>query len=130
MTETSAEREKALEESRTNEQAADKLTKALERIDALKAKKLAEDGIEGMEIVDGEVIVDGIPFDALNTQRQYEVAFQIACRGIGQLPLMVCDRAESFDAKNWQDFCEAAKASGFQILAARVTEGPLKVVAA
>jgi len=117
----------AIDRFRLNGRAADKLTKALENLDTLKVKKLAEDGIEGMEIRDGEVYVGGIAFDALNTQQQYEVAFMIAARGVGHLPIMICDRAESFDAANWQQFCEVAKSSGIQVVAARVTDGPLKV---
>ncbi len=106
---------------------AQKHDRALKALDELKAKKLAEDGIEGVEVVDGDIHVDGIPFDKLNTQRQYEMAFQLASRGLGQLPIMICDRAESFDDENWQQFCEVAKESGIQVIAARVTSGPLKV---
>jgi DNA repair exonuclease SbcCD ATPase subunit len=105
----------------------DKLTKAMEKLDALKSAKLAEDGIEGMEIVDGEIYVDGIPFDALNTARRYELAFAIAARGAGTLPLMICDQAEVFDSETWAEFKAAATASGMQIIAARVDDGDLNV---
>jgi chromosome segregation ATPase len=105
----------------------DKLTKAIEKLDELKAAKLAEDGIEGMEIVDGDIVVDGVPFDALNTARRYELAFSIAARGAGSLPLMICDQAEVFDSAAWAEFCEVARQSGLQIIAARVEDGPLDV---
>ncbi len=100
----------------------DRLTKAIEKLDALKVAKLAEDGIEGIEIVDGEIFVDGIAFDALNTARRYQLAFQIAARGAGDLPLMICDQAEVFDSEAWEEFCGVAKESGMQIIAARVDD--------
>jgi len=112
---------------RSLDRQADALTKSLEKLDALKAKKLAEDGIEGMEIVDGEIVVGGVPFDALNTAQQYALAFQIAARGVGDLPLMICDRAEAFDSTQWDEFRSIAAESGFQIIAARVSDETLTV---
>lgn len=107
----------------------DRLSKAIEKLDELKSKKLADDGIEGIEIVDGDIVVNGIPFDALNTATRYQLAFQIAARGAGSLPLMICDQAEVFDSAAWAEFCACAAESGMQIIAARVDDGPLDVKA-
>jgi len=108
----------------------EKLTKAIERLDELKAAKLAEDGIEGMEIVDGDIAVGGIPFDVLNTATRYQLAFQIAARGAGELPLMICDQAEVFDSQAWEEIKAAAAESGMQVIMARVEDTELKVEAA
>ena len=104
--------------------AADEKLKAL---DALKRQKLATAAIPGIEIRDGEIYVDGFPLDEQNTQRQYFVAFQIAALGAGELGFMVCDRAESIVGDEWEIFQEAARASGFQVIAARSEDEPLAV---
>jgi DNA repair exonuclease SbcCD ATPase subunit len=105
--------------------AADEKLKAL---DALKRQKLANAAIPGIEIRDGEIYVDGFALDEQNTQRQYFVAFQIAALGAGELGFMVCDRSESIVGKQWGIFQQAAKESGFQVIAARSEPEPLAVL--
>lgn len=101
---------------------ADTLTVVLEAIDAVKARQLSESKIEGVEIRDGDIFVDNVPFDKLNTAKKYFTAIQLTAPKAGPLRLMICDRAESLDEENWQIFQEAAKESGFQVIAARVTD--------
>jgi hypothetical protein len=120
-----AEMEQRLQGKGLEVLAADEKLKAL---DALKRQKLATAAIPGIEIRDGEIYVDGFPLDEQNTQRQYFVAFQIAALGAGELGFMVCDRAESIVGDEWEIFQEAAKASGFQVIAARSEDEPLAVV--
>lgn len=103
-----------------------KLTTAIEALDALKKQKLDALPLEGFEVRDGEVFVGGLPFDSLNTAQQYLCSFQIAALKQGELGLMICDRAETLDNENFDAFCAAARESGFQILTARVTDGPLQ----
>ena len=95
----------------------------LKSLDELKVAKLSESGIPGVEIVDGEIRVDGIPLDSLNTQRQYVVAFQVATLKSGELGFLVCDRAESLVGADWEAFKEAAAESGYQVLFARAEAG-------
>lgn len=100
----------------------DAITQALEGIQALKEKKLAACDLGGIEIVDGEIRVDGISLDSLNTQKQYFIAFQIAALAASDLAFMVCDRVESIVGQQWEEFQAAAKASGFQVITARAEE--------
>lgn len=95
----------------------------LKQLDALKVAKLSESGIPGLEIVNGEILVDGIPLDSLNTQRQYVVAFQVATLKGGDLGFLVCDRAESLVGADWDAFREAAAESGYQVVFARAEAG-------
>lgn len=95
----------------------------LKQLDALKVAKLSESGIPGLEIVNGEIQVDGIPLDSLNTQRQYVVAFQVATLKGGDLGFLVCDRAESLVGADWDAFREAAAESGYQVVFARAEAG-------
>jgi len=98
-----------------------KLTRAIERLEELRKAKLSEIPIEGLELRDGSVFVDGLPFDALNTARQIEVALQIASTRPGALPFILIDNAEHLDGHKWEQFKEIAVNSGFQIVAARVS---------
>jgi hypothetical protein len=108
-----------------------KLDQAVKNLEELKRSKLASMPVEGLEMREGKLYVDGLDFDTqVNTARQYAIAFQLCAHGAGSLQLMVCDRAESLaEATTWVEFEEAAKASGYQVFVARVDDGPLKITA-
>lgn len=106
------------------------LDRKLKAIDDLKKRKLSTLPIPGVDVRDGEVFVDGVPWEQVNTARQYEVAIALGAMKAGELALMVVDRAESFDEEAWELFQGAVKESGLQVIAARVTDGPLAVTAA
>jgi AAA domain len=103
------------------------LSSAIEALDALKKSKLAALPVEGVEIREGEILVGGLPFDSLNTAKQFTLAFEIAALKPGDLGLMVADRAETLGPDLWKEFCAAAEQSGFQVITARVDTGPLVV---
>ncbi len=110
---------------RTNFLEAERLTKVIEGLDALRKAKLATLPIEGVEIRDGEIYVEGVPYDQINTANQAALSIKLAkLHGGG---FMVADRLEMMDEQMWADFGEAVKESGLQVLGARVTEGPLAV---
>ena len=100
-----------------------RLDEQLKALDELKTAKLSEAAIPGVEVVNGKILVDGIPLDQLNTQRQYELAFQICTLKCGELGFLICDRIESLVGVNWEDFKAAAAESGFQIILARAEAG-------
>lgn len=112
-----------------HKRAAAVLTAKLDRIDDLKQQKLKamEDRLPGMEVRDGELYVNGVPFDDLNTGEQYMRAFQVGALAPGQLGIMIADRAEALGPVNWEAFQEAALQSGYQIFTTRVTSGTLEV---
>lgn len=112
------------------EEQSDALTSQIGRIDVLEADLLKSLPIPDLEIKDGRVYVASIPFDKLNDAEKYRLMIAIARLRAGQLGLVLLDRAEIFDAANWQAFQEAAKAAGIQIIAARVSDGPLAIEAA
>ncbi len=110
-------REKALESMRA--------THALEALDKLRQAKLDALPIPGVEIREGDIYVDGVPSDKLNTGAQFTLSFQIAA--LANSSFLVADRAECLDPDTWQAFEAAAKESGFQVMVARVGLGELKV---
>lgn len=119
-----AKLEKDLDGQRT---LGDKLTFVLEDIDALEKAKLAASPAPGVELRDGEIYIDGVPFDGVNTQRQYEVAIMIGAANAGPLKSMICDEIEHWDTANFEALQEAARNSGFQVIAAAVDDVPLTV---
>jgi len=103
------------------------LSNALERLDALRLKLLEGLPIKGVEIRDGNVLVDGIPFERVNRARQMAVAFQVAKLRAGKLGLIVCDGLEALDAQGYREFEAAAEEAGLQFVVALRTEGDLAV---
>lgn len=103
------------------------LTEALERIDALKASLLEKLPIKGLEIREGAVFVDGLPFERVNSARQIEVAFQVAKLRAGKVGLIVADGLERFDEETYRTFEAAAASAGLQFVVGRVGRGELAV---
>jgi hypothetical protein len=103
------------------------LTEALERIDALKGSLLEKLPIKGLEIREGGVLVDGLPFERINRARQLEVAFQVAKLRAGKLGLIVCDGLESIDPEAFPEFERAPTVAGLQFVVGRVGSGGLAV---
>lgn len=104
-----------------------RLTFALEGIDELKKRKLEALPVPGLEVRGDQVLVDGVPFEHVNTARRVEVAFQICALRVGKLPFLVIDNSECLDTETWMALQAAAKDYGFQIVAARVSDGPLSI---
>ncbi len=104
------------------------LTATITAIDSAKEKALKTSPIPGLMVIDGEVMYQQedleapIPFDAVNRQRQYEIALRIAAEGAGELGLMVLDNTEALDTEHWSAFKAACASSGFQVIAARVSD--------
>lgn len=105
-----------------------RLNRVLKALDDLKLSKLAEIPIPDLDIKDGEILIAGVPFDHLNTQAQMYTVIRAAKLALGELPLMVIDRAESLDEERFAELAEAVAEAGLQMIAARVTDGPLRVV--
>lgn len=105
----------------------EKLTLLIEGIDKLEKEKLAASPVPGVELRDGEIWIDGVAFDGVNTQRRYEVAIQIGAINAGPLRFMLCDEMEHWDKEHFDVFTEAAREAGFQVVAAIVDDVPLKV---
>lgn len=122
---TVAQYSKDLKESIATE---DALTATLEAIDAAKEKAMKQTPIPEITTVDGEVYVkqpgldEPVPFDAVNTQKQWMLALKIASLGAGSLGLMCVDGSEAIVGENFEKFRSACVESGFQVIATRADE--------
>lgn len=103
------------------------LTKAIDKLEGLKAELLADLPVEGLEVRDGDIFVDGIPFDRVNESRKIRLAIEIAKLRSGELGLVVIDGLERLDSRSYEEFRAQAEASGLQFIVTRVTDGDLAV---
>jgi hypothetical protein len=103
------------------------LSHAIDELDALKVSLLEKLPIKGLEIREGQVLVDGLPFERVNRARQIDIAVRVAQLRTGPLGLIVLDDAEHLDAESFAAFETAAAGAGLQFLVARVSDGPLSV---
>ncbi len=111
------------------------LTKMLKRTDELKAMRLKDLPIPGLDISinaksQPSITIDGIPLEKLNRQRQLYVAIQAVKQAHGPMPLILLEVAE-LDDNHLQELAEACKEADIQLIMARWETGaPLEVIAA
>ena len=103
------------------------LTAKLDKIDTLKKQVLESLPILGVEVIDGDIHKDGVPFDRLNTATQWAVAIAIAKRRAGEIPLICADGLEALDDENFAAFSAMAADSGLYFIVTDRGNGPLAV---
>ncbi len=96
------------------------LTIRLDTIKAVKLELLSAVPLPGLEIKEGKVFVDGLPFNALNRSRQmrFSVDYAIYLNG----PVMVIDEAERLDSNNLADMADYVTERGAQVFFTRVRD--------
>lgn len=102
-------------------------TAALDAIDAYKSELLASLPISGLEVKDGEVFRDGVPFDRLNTAQKVAIAFEIAKLRAGDLKVVCLDGIELMDSTSLAELKAQAEASGMQVFITKVSDGAFAI---
>jgi len=104
-------------------------TAALDNLTQFKSDLLEKLPIPGIEIQNGEILVDGIPFDRINESRKVRLAIEIAKLRLGTLRLVIVDGLERLDSKTFEAFAAEIQsdAHDVQFVLARVTDGDLTV---
>ncbi len=110
------------------EQKSAELSEALNDLDGIRESLLEELPIKGLSIDNGEIVVDGIPFDRLNESRRVRLAVEVAMLRAKDLKLLCVDGIESLDEKSLEALNQHARECNIQLILARVTNGPFKVV--
>ena len=85
----------------------DQVRAAIERLRDLKVRALGDLPIRGLDIQDGELFHEGIPFHRLNTAQQILVALELATATAGQLGLIIMDGIERLDCETQAKLREA-----------------------
>lgn len=96
--------------------------KALDDIEAYKAELLSSLPIPGLEVIDGEILRDGIQFDRLNTAQQVGIAVEIAKIRAGDLGVICVDGVELLDSDSYEAFKANCLESGLQLFVTRVND--------
>jgi chromosome segregation ATPase len=102
-------------------------TAAIDKLDAYKSELLANLPIPGLEVRDGAILRNEIPFDRLNTAQQVEIAVEIAKLRAGKLAVACVDGIELLDAGHYETFRQQAIESGLQLFVTRVSDGEFQV---
>lgn len=100
---------------------AERQTAALAAIDKYKSDLLSKLPIQGLEVRDGEIFRDGVPFDRVNTAGQVGVAVSIAKLRAGDLGVVCVDRIESLDDGSLEELRTQMGAAGLQAFVTMVT---------
>jgi hypothetical protein len=125
------ERRQIIAKTRTelaaNEALSGELTTALDAIEKLKGELLETLPIKGLEVRDGDILFNGVPFEECSTAEQLSVAIKVAKLRAGEIGLVAVDRIEALDPLNFAAFVEMAKESGLQWICAGVAAGELEI---
>ncbi len=115
-------------EATVNEKRSKKYTTAIKAIEEL-GTKLSSDLPFDIEIgADGDIYMDGLSFSSVNTQRQVEIAMDIAALRAGRLGLILVDGLELLDTKHFEAIKTwALDQDEFQLIVTRVTDGEFSV---
>lgn len=111
----------------TLEADAQTLSAALSELDVVRGNLLEKLPIKGVTLADGDIFVDGVPFDRVNESRRIRLAIEIAMLRAGNLPFMAVDGAERLDSTSLQTLGDVAVEMGIQLVLSKVTDGPLEV---
>jgi len=107
------------------------LTAAINAVDAFKARLLADLPIPGLEIQGRNILVDGVPFDQLNTAQKIKIAVTVATLRAKEqaMPVLFVDGAEALDAEQFQTLMAELEAAGVQAFVAKVEDRDLSIEA-
>jgi len=115
-------------EAETFEAKSKRCTELIKAVREFRAKAIAHMPIKGLEIREGALFVDGVPFKRVNTARKVQVAIQVARYGAGEIPVICVDGLECLEPDVFAGFVEfAAAIPDLQFFVTRVDEGPLRI---
>lgn len=101
---------------------AERQTKALDAIDQYKRDLLASLPIKDVEIIDGEIYRNGVPFDRLNTAQRVGIAVEIAKLRCGDLRICCLDGMELLDSESLAELRQQAAGADMQVFITRVQD--------
>lgn len=100
---------------------------ALHALEAYKSELLSALPIDGLEVREGEIFRNGVPFDRLNSGQQVEIAVEIAKLRAGKLGVIAVDGIELLDGERYQAFRDQMEGTGLQMFVARVTDDAFNI---
>jgi DNA repair exonuclease SbcCD ATPase subunit len=102
-------------------------TASLEALQAYKSELLDQLPIDGLQVIDGKILRNGIIFDRLNAGQQVEIAVEIAKLRAGKLGVICVDGIELLDSEHFRALQEQMEGSGLQMFVGRTTDNELQI---
>lgn len=101
------------------------LTAAIKKLDTDKSEAIANAKlpVKGLDLVDGAVVFNGIPFEQASTSEKIRVSMAIAISLNPQLKIVLIDDGEHLDKDARALIANIAEQNGFQVWMTRVTDG-------
>lgn len=103
------------------------LSEILEQIQDIKTSVLNNLPFENINIIDGEIYKNEIPFDRLNEAEKVKIAVQIAKYKAGELGIICVDGIERLDTETFNKFKEVSENSNLQLIVTKVTDNELTI---
>lgn len=94
--------------------------------DAPRELAARSNAIPGLDI-DKQITLDGVGIDDLSGKEQMQFAVNLAKRVRGEGRVLTIDGTEKLDEDELPGFLKMAVAGGWQVIATRVTKGPLEI---
>lgn len=105
----------------------EKMTKSLDDLQLYKEELCEDLPIEGLEIKDGMLSFNGIPFQTLNTAAKIKLVIKLAEMSAGDLGIVVIDNSEALDTEAYNLFIKEANKSNLTFVVARVSDNDLVI---
>lgn len=102
-------------------------TSSLAKLESLKSNFLTDLPVPGLDVKDGEIYFNEIPFDALNTQKQMEIVAKISMLRAGKLGFVFVDGFERLDKENQKIFFEEFAKTELQLLVTEVSDSDMTI---
>lgn len=120
-----AEKANAMDEAKHAAEERDALSAKVEDVRSRRAAllKSASMPLDGLDVVDGELVYNGRKWDCMSTMEQMKVSVAV-CRAMKpECGFCLVDRLESFDLHELGEFAAWAEAEGLQVIGTRVSDG-------
>lgn len=99
----------------------------LKMLNEYKAELCESLPIEGLEVKEGSLFLDGVSFETLNTAARLTLVVKLAELNAGDCGLVVLDNTEMMDSETYAQFLAEAEKTDLTFIVARVTDGDLKL---
>ncbi|UIS74656.1 ATPase [Morganella phage Mecenats66] len=107
---------------------AEKQTEAIQSLNDYKTQLLESMPIKGLSVVNGDIFYNGVIFDRLNTQKQVELAIEIALLRAKDLGIMCVDGLELMDTEKYTLLTDKLREHDIQFFTTRVNDGDFQII--
>lgn len=119
--------EQWLDKAKTLESSSELCSSALKGLQDYKEDLCKDLPITGLAISDGRLMMNGIPFETLNTAERIKLVVELAKLSAGDIGIVVIDNSEHLDKETYKQFLAEAKKTDLIFIVARVDDQDFEV---